>query len=143
MVLDVWTALGLASNIVQFVDFTSKLVSGSREIFNSRDGVSDRTRALQAIATDLSHLTGDLTISTSRGTTFVGEMLRGLAFECQNVAAELQKALSSLQTKDKTRWKSFLIALQEVWRRDEIARMTGRLDALQRELNTHLLKVLL
>jgi len=143
MVLDPWTALGLAGNIVQFVDFTFKLISESREILKSRDGISDRNRTLQTIATDLSHLTDDLTISASRGTTFVGEQLRGLAFECQDVAAELRKALQGLQTTDKTRWKSFLIALQEVLRKDEIARMTGRLDALQRELNTHLLKVLL
>ncbi|KAL9089230.1 MAG: hypothetical protein Q9165_005798 [Trypethelium subeluteriae] len=142
--LDERLSLGLAGNIVQFLDFAFKLVSGTRTIYRSTEGASEENSALQTIATDLLNLSDQLTISTTRGTTNVGPTLRRIAFDCQDVALELVRVLSTLQAEGKRRiWKSFLLALQEVWKQGEISRLNGRLDNLQKDLNTHLLKLLL
>ena len=142
--MDPFTALGLASNIVQFLDFTCSLVSGTWKIYRAPTGSSERIHDLQTITTDMQLLTNDLTISTARGTTKVGERLRSIAFACQDVSKDLQQVLSKLQVSGKsTVWKSFLVALAEFWKADQVASLTSRLDLLQRELNTYLLKLLL
>ncbi|KAF2232431.1 hypothetical protein EV356DRAFT_505166 [Viridothelium virens] len=113
--MDPFTALGLAGNIVQFLDFTLKLVSGRRTIYRSTEGASEGDSALQTIVTALSNLSNQLTISTARGTTNVSPTLRRMAFDCQDVAQELVHVLSTLRAEGKRRiWKSFLLALQEV-----------------------------
>jgi hypothetical protein len=55
--LDPLTALGVASHIVQFVDFTVKLISKSHEIYNSTDGALIANKDLEAIAAHLNRLT--------------------------------------------------------------------------------------
>lgn len=51
--MDPLTALGLASNIVQFVDFASKLISQSHEIYQSADGALEDNVALEHVAKNL------------------------------------------------------------------------------------------
>jgi hypothetical protein len=58
--LDPITAIGVAGNIVQFVDFAIKLLSKSKEIYQSADGASVEYRSLEAIAANLSRMTDRL-----------------------------------------------------------------------------------
>ena len=58
--MDPLTALGLAANIVQFVDFTSKLISQSHEIYRSADGALEDHVALENVANNLSKLSDEL-----------------------------------------------------------------------------------
>ncbi|RDL35943.1 uncharacterized protein BP5553_06555 [Venustampulla echinocandica] len=58
--MDPFTALGVAGNIVQFVDFAAKLISKSREIYHSVDGASSQHLDLQEIASNLNRLNGRL-----------------------------------------------------------------------------------
>lgn len=121
MDLDPFTTLGLAGNTVQFLDFASKLVSGTWAIYRSAESISDKNHDLQTIAKDIHKLSDRLTISTARGTTVVGQNLRRIAFECQKVAEDLLHVLNTLQNNGKrSMWKSFLLALQEVWKQREI-----------------------
>ncbi|KAF5964688.1 hypothetical protein FCOIX_13304 [Fusarium coicis] len=48
--LDPVTAIGLASSIVAFVDFSAKLVKGSIEIYQVSDGTPTEDRSSQAVA---------------------------------------------------------------------------------------------
>jgi hypothetical protein len=144
MVLDPWTAMGLAGNIVQFVDFGCKLISETRTIYKSKAGASERTRNLETITADLEQLCDGLAISVSRGTTMVDENLRRIAFECQEVAKELRTVLLTLHIDGKeTVWSSFIVAVQEIWTKDRVTSLASRLDALQGQLNTHILSTLL
>jgi hypothetical protein len=51
--LDPLTALSLAGNIVQFVDFSTKLLAKGHELYKSADGTSVGYSELEAIAKDL------------------------------------------------------------------------------------------
>lgn len=141
MVADPFTALGLAANIIQFIDFTCKLVAESRTIYQSANGASADSAVLKTIATDLSDLSAKL--SSTQGSSVAGAELGNLADECKSVADELHSALQRLQVKGHDRiWKSFVVALREVLQKDRIEGISKRLGALQRQLNTRLLSVI-
>ena len=49
MVLDPLIAVSLAGNIVQFIDFTTKLVSKGHKIYKTTDGILIENAELEAI----------------------------------------------------------------------------------------------
>ena len=51
--MDTFSALGLASNICQLIDFIGRFISGSLELYRSADGASSVNSELQSIADDL------------------------------------------------------------------------------------------
>jgi hypothetical protein len=53
MVLDPFTVIGLAGNIVQFIDFSLKIVSKASEIRQSADGVLSENFDLEIVTKDL------------------------------------------------------------------------------------------
>jgi hypothetical protein len=87
--LDPLTAVGLAANIVQFLDFTLKLVTETRDIHHSASGHSAKSASLSAIADDLKSLSEGLLLSSVRGNTSIGSDLRLLADQAKKVAEEL------------------------------------------------------
>ncbi|KAI9711499.1 MAG: hypothetical protein M1820_002062 [Bogoriella megaspora] len=142
--MDPFTALGFAGNVLQFLDFTCKLVSGTWTIYRSADGSSTKNHTTQSIAQDLTNLSDGLIISAQRRTTNVGQTLRRIALDCQEVAQDLLGVLGKLQLNGKrTLWKSFMLAVQEQWQESQIKYLNTRLDSLQRDLNTYILKLLL
>lgn len=54
--MDPLTALGLAASVVQFLDFSGKLVSGAFVLYKSVDGATSLNSCLEHIARDLSQL---------------------------------------------------------------------------------------
>jgi hypothetical protein len=65
--MDPLTALGLASNIVQFVDFTSKLISTAHSLYTSTSGAKAEHLELEALANTLRGL-ADNAAPPSQGT---------------------------------------------------------------------------
>ncbi|KAL8720956.1 MAG: hypothetical protein Q9181_007810 [Wetmoreana brouardii] len=49
-------ALGLASNILQFLDFGGKLISGTLELYHTVDGATSSNSVLEHLSKDLDHL---------------------------------------------------------------------------------------
>jgi hypothetical protein len=138
MVLDPFAALGLAGNIVQFVDFLVKLLSESRVLYQSTAGASDENVVFQKIAQHLQSLASNLTTSSVTPRQVPRE-LKDIAGSCQDVASELLQALERLKvTGSHRRWKSFVQALKSM----HIAQLTARLDRLQSQLNTRLLAMM-
>lgn len=54
--LDPFTALGVVSNIIAAVDFASKVVKGSVDVYKSADGTNVTNRDLGVVAQDLALL---------------------------------------------------------------------------------------
>jgi hypothetical protein len=86
MVLDPFSALGLASNIVQFIDFGCKLLSTGRELHNSTDGVLESNIELEVITKDLIDLDEKLMRSSGLLTlrSESERALQTLAASCKN-----------------------------------------------------------
>ena len=68
MVLDPFSALSLAGNIVQFFDFTLKVISVGSEVYESADGASSRNIELDEIFSSLKRISIALGTSSAAAT---------------------------------------------------------------------------
>ena len=92
MVLETFAAIGLAGNIVQFVHFTSTLLSETRELYRSTSGTSKKHRDLKTIADSLSQLSKKIKDDSTDDTG-----LSNLAEQCCQVAKDLLDTISLLR----------------------------------------------
>jgi len=135
-------AIGLAGNIVQFISFSSTLISKSREIRQSASGISKETVDLRLVAEDISQFSTQFLFAESSS-----EQLSLIAKSCNDVAQELQTAISKLQcehvtTGAKTRptkWQSFRKALKCVWEKEQIGELKARLEVLREQMMMHMI----
>jgi hypothetical protein len=144
--LDPLTALSLASNIVQFIDFGTKLLAKGYELYESADGASVGNAELEFIARDLQKLNDRLKPPLSPKTNPTSSTpseaaLRKLNDKCSGVADELINALTKLKVQGTSnrRWKSFRQALSSLWKKEEVNAITTRLQNFRDELNLHIL----
>ena len=131
--VDPLAALGLAASIVQIVDFSHKLLSESRALYVSSIGASADNVVIETIATDLDLLNSKLTAPAAPGA--IPDPLRSLASRCKDIAGELFDVLDKIKAMGPhMKWKSFVQALQCVWKRGESRRM----ESLRREMHFRL-----
>ena len=128
------SALGLASNLVQLVDFTCKLFGGAVAIYKSSSGSGKENAVLHVIAADLSNLAINIADSPQHSYE-----LRRLTAEGRGISQELLQALQKLRLQgQKSKWKSFIVALKEAWNHDKVNEIANRLSILQSQLNLHI-----
>lgn len=147
--LDPLTALGLAGNLIQVIQFSYDIVSEGNKIYNDSGSVLDQNKTAEEVATDLSELTQSLKAKQEEWRAAHGRAalepdetrLRNLCDRCVEVAYELQIQLNKLKTKDGRgkRLRSYKQALISVWRKDDIEEIAARLKRYQEELDTRVL----
>ncbi|OCK84564.1 hypothetical protein K432DRAFT_282313, partial [Lepidopterella palustris CBS 459.81] len=131
--MEVLAAIGLAGNIIQFIDFGGKLISKTAEIQKSGAGALADNINIETATNDLALLSTKLHDSAkSTGDTALQELCQS----CNTVATELLTVLGTIKVHGKQhKWKSFRKALQSVWSKDEIALLEQRLARFRDELN--------
>jgi hypothetical protein len=135
--MDPLTALGLASNVIQVVDFSIKIVSKGRQIYKSADGALVETVDLEAVTTNFTIINEKLRKSMPVG---LGSPLLDVCQRCQNTADELLMGLEKQKIQgNKTKWKSARAALRTLWSKEVVEDLEVRLESLQAQLRTHLL----
>lgn len=103
-------ALGLASNIVQFVSFASDLISKSHDISKSANGRFVENLELEAITSTLHKLNHGLSrpVATGASSSPAEKGLQELCNGCENVTEELLEVVQSLKSQGPhTGWNSF------------------------------------
>jgi hypothetical protein len=136
--MDPLTVIGLVGNIVQFVDFTSKLLSKAGEVYRSADGALVENTDLEIVANDLISLCSPRNPNTTIPSD--NPALDALWSKCEEVGKELLEALAKLKIQgQKTKWKSFRKALKSVWSKEEIEALLKRLSSFRDELNLRIL----
>lgn len=148
--LDPITALGLASNIIQLVDFASKLLEKSTEIRRNGEAV-DHGR-LRAAAVDLENLSRSIKTSTSvpdnehsdrAAETPQETALVMLSEDCCAVANELIECLNTLKGKsNQTLWSTFRQAIRTIWSKEKVMEMASTLENYRSELALRTLTLL-
>ncbi|KAI0188877.1 hypothetical protein EV127DRAFT_113621 [Xylaria flabelliformis] len=130
--MEAFTALGVAVNIAQVIDYGFKIIQKSRDL--RERGVTDP--ALNDDAQRLHKLTTDL---ISQGSSKCSGSLRGLAIECAKVSQALIIELKKLQPSDP---KSKLQRAKAIWERKFkeglIAELERRLQDHKGQLSLHL-----
>jgi len=150
-------ALGVAANIVQFVDFTAKVISTGYHTGKSRYGGLGGIELIGNVNDDLrsvvNGLEQSLKIEQREQPTQNKEELLVLAEQCRDVATELFTVLESLKIhahakvaeevkgsrwgKSKEKWygwQNFRTALRTVWKEDKIKELENRVDAFRQQL---------
>lgn len=129
MALEAIAAIGLASNIVQFVHFGVSLLSKAHEIRHSASGSLKDHVDLKIISNGFQKCSSGL-LCRSDSIEFTG-----LATRCRNVAGELETMLRKIEgTQHIQRWKSFRQAAKAVLGKNHINEVLSRLERLRGEL---------
>ena len=128
-------AVGLAGNIIQFLDFTRDTISKSRQIDTFISGTLKEYADLEDLTTHLKYLSGRIQSSSEP----VDLVLEQLCSRCIEVAEELLEALESLGVKGKhMRFPSIRKALKVLWGREKLRILEERLAGFRHELNLHI-----
>lgn len=145
--LEPFAAISFAGNILQFIEFATKLVKESKEIYRSANGAAQENVDLELITLDLKRLTDPLASShDSSEEALQGDNdLFALAASCHRTSDELLNMLQALKLPEGTRHlrlKSIRIALRRSLEKEQISELQARLDSFRNSLNTHFLKQL-
>ena len=128
--------VGLASNIISFVDFGFKVASEARNVRDSLHGTTAEVRELELIVDE---------VSRYRRLTNDEERILEMAGQCERVANDLRKAIKKLHMR-KGRSKtleSSRVVFQGWWKqKDHIAVLLRRLDSLDQRLRRHIENVI-
>lgn len=149
--LDPLTALGVAGNVLQIIDFGFQLVTDGNQIYHSSTGALEENKATDELAQDLQSLVVRLFESQTQWQKAHGDNpldpdevhLRNICDRCTEIAVELRNQLQNLRRLDGQqkyrRLKSYKQALISVWRKDHVDAIAARLARYQQELDTHIL----
>jgi hypothetical protein len=146
-----FAALSIAANVTQFIEYGYRIVKKSREIYNSKDGVSAAQVDAESATVRLLDFSKRLQQSLSLEDGFQGslgnlasekQILESICNRCINLSNELLSQFKKLEVrKDEKhrKWKSFRSALKSVWSKEDIEVVARNLKSYQRELDRCLL----
>ena len=146
--LDPLTAIGLASAIVQFVAYGSKVIGMASEIYKSADGALKDNAALEdwTIKIDQSSdriLLPSTVTASGEGISDDEKVLTELASTSKVAAGDLLSLLHDLRgvrSGSHKKWESLrkAVSAQSPWDKDKIQRLETKLKGLQEEISHRL-----
>ena len=148
MVLDPGSALGLASNIFQVVDFSARLISKGNQYYKSINGQLLEHAELSTISRRLVELNSGLEQSVAafyrhRDLSAQEHALKAVAGDCKDAAQGFLTVLRDFEVSGNHRaWKSFRQAFKTVWSKEKMEEMLSRLAELKQQVVLHLLVVI-
>ncbi|KAH6664614.1 small s protein [Halenospora varia] len=152
--MDPISVISLASNIIQFVDFSCKLVSHSRQLYKSLDGTLSDKVLVEVLTLDLSSLATNLQDSLwenqpidAKGATREeysedDRALDDLCRRCCEIAGKLMGRLERLKVKGNgshRNWESFRKALRASWSQEGIKELQAQLNDVRSEIEFRVL----
>lgn len=133
--MDPLSAIGLAGNIVAFLDFSSKLVSGTYEIYSSNATMTDEHADLAKVIEDVHAVTRRLTYSAGPAVTDDEIALLGLINKCRELSGDLVRSLQRLQAKrPKSKLESFRVAWRAMREKEKFESLEKRIDRYRRQI---------
>jgi hypothetical protein len=141
--MEVLAALSVASAVVSFIDFGSKLVSKVHELRESSDGLDEGTSDIKLVAKTLSRLSHELEVSSTAASPEEREM-KELATRCKDLVKQLLAVIAKLESggQQMRRWSSFRQAIRFAMSKDQIIDLTKRIESLRQSMNMCLLKMI-
>ena len=146
--MDPFSALGLTSSLLTFIDFAGKFISGGLEIYYSAHGTSTVNQTVEDVTRDLKDLCNNLGPTTSTGSLDIGEAnpenaLLPLATSCTRLGGELFAILEALKVQGRrTAWKCARQALRSALKAGKIKIYQGQLDDYKSQLAMRLLSLM-
>lgn len=144
-------ALGLASNIIQIADFSSRLLAKSREIYTSAEGTIEEHALLRDSATNLAELSAALStpllhelekqrVWHKQKAHAADRQLLRLCADSKDVATKLLAEIDRLKLKDsRGKLRSVQQALRHMGSQPEISALKAKLEDIRKQVDTALL----
>lgn len=145
MVLEACAALGVASSVCQFIQFASKLVSDTHEVYTDAEGSSIRRLELETAAETLAGLSANVASTldeAAEGSQFTSQdqKLKQICDRIIKIAAKLLTVLDKIAISSPNRkWKTLREALSMLWNENKINELVSSLNTLRRDLDTSIL----
>lgn len=146
--LDPLSALSLAGNVAQILDFICTIVSEARQISSSTQGASAGNIDLQNITQDLHSLLISLEASerSVKGQQSANDtQIRELAMSAKDAVSVLLNALQSLQVRGagiRRKVHSVRQALRTVWKEKQINNLEKRLESYRSQISLRIVTAL-
>ncbi|KAJ2992613.1 hypothetical protein NUW58_g2103 [Xylaria curta] len=137
--MEALAAVGLAGNILGFIDFAFKLLTTTRTIYRSASGTTPEYCVIDTIARHVEDHCDKL--AHTHGTS---PQFSAVVEESSKIARELQSHIQKVREKATgSKWNSFMLALREVMNKSEVAALVERLSSLNKQITAHLLQSML
>ncbi|KIY00632.1 uncharacterized protein Z520_03295 [Fonsecaea multimorphosa CBS 102226] len=137
--LDPLSAIGLASAIVQFVDFGAEIIQGAREVYGSMSGATERNRSLEVVVSQMSNLISKLSAQGDSQQSEDEKALGRVADECKILAKQILDLLEKIKAKDpNSTLQAVWAALKNQKYRRERQELEGRLESCRNHLEFQL-----
>ncbi|KAF2790355.1 hypothetical protein K505DRAFT_340515 [Melanomma pulvis-pyrius CBS 109.77] len=98
--MDPLSTISLVASIVQFVDFSAKIMSGAKEIYESASGLTQDDEILQNTVNEMKRFSSRLTPSTNRPQTDDELEFHGLVTECRTLSNAILELLQKSTPRD-------------------------------------------
>jgi len=142
--LDPLTAISLASAVVQFVDFSVKLVSAGHELYE-KGSLADNDEVEQ-ITQDLANLTEELGADRPAAAKQLSQdeiAIKKLARSCKELADDMLAVLTTLKAqKSESGLETVRKSLRNMRKKGKIQDIEKRLGKIRDELNFRLTAIL-
>ena len=136
--MDPMTAISLASSLITFVDFASKIVTGTYEVYNSTVGSTIENAHIDTVISDLKEVAADLETDVP-GKSKHERALKEFASKCDKVANDLLQLLNRIKSdSSQSTWKSLKATLISMRKQKEITGLEKRLNDYRSQILTRL-----
>jgi hypothetical protein len=141
--MDPLTAIGLAGNLLQFIELATKIISKGNRIRQSADGLLEEYHDLEIVTRDLLVLQAKLKPVPDAADNFHSDEdreMNDLLDASNELASKLLTRLNMAKAQGRYRgWKSLRQALKSVTSKDEVEDMARRLSTFRDEFQTRIL----
>lgn len=127
--IDPLSAISLASAIVQFVDFSTKIIHGAREVYGSASGATEENRSLEVVVQNMRNLSSEFGSMDPSQQNEDEKALCRLAKECDILSDQIFELLQNVKPKDPN--SSF----QAIWAALKNKKYERQKSELERRLN--------
>lgn len=133
-------ALSLAANIAQFIDLSTKVFHGAKEIYQSPSGMTKENLELEGILQSMRLISLKL---DPPSTTRIGdddEILRRLAVECRSLSDQMIEMLQEEMSKHPPRKRQAVVAVfKNILTRKDRQELERILNNCRSQLELHLI----
>ncbi|KAF4499447.1 small s [Fusarium agapanthi] len=135
--MDPFTAIGLAGNILTFIDIGFRLVSQTKGIYDSKSNSTAQNDSLSVMTTRFTTTMADMQSKIPSGNLSNDEMaLKELVTECSSISDELQNLLADLKAKKPNSIRSSMKATLRDWsKKKEKDDLHKRLESSRQQLD--------
>lgn len=132
--MDPLTAIGLAGNILAFIDFSYRVISGVNEVLSTPSGMTPENERLTVLVQDLNVVTHEL-ITDIPARTENEKQLCALAANCHVLSGELSEILRRLKVGDKkSKWEGLMVKWRSTRKEKEIDSIEQRLNGYRSQI---------